>query len=211
MSPYALIARARADIDRLKTVLESYGYYESKITIQIDGMALTDPGLADHLNALPKKQDAHVQIAFKLGPLYHLRNIRIDGELPPSVAQAFTLKTGEPGGGRHVLAAGARLLAALEEQGYAFAKVDPPVAYEDKTQPLARRDLSRRGGSARQHRRDSFHGPEASAREPVAPPPAAAYRGAVSCERGGARAGGPAEPLSRRIRRGERQGRHCGG
>ena len=35
-----------------------------------------------------------------------------------------------------MLAAGAHLLAALEEQGYAFAKVDPPVAYEDKTQPL---------------------------------------------------------------------------
>ncbi len=136
VSPYALIARARADVDRLKTVLESYGYYESKITIQIDGMALTDPGLADHLNALPKKQDAHAQIAFKLGPLYHLREIRIDGELPPSVAGAFTLKTGSPAVADTVLAAGARLLAALEEQGYAFAKVDPPIAYEDKTQPL---------------------------------------------------------------------------
>ena len=27
-------------------------------------------------------------------------------------------------------------MSALEEQGYAFAKVDPPVAYEDKTQPV---------------------------------------------------------------------------
>ena len=136
VSPYALIARARSDIERLKTVLESYGYYESKITIQIDGMALTDPGLVDHLNALPKKQDAHVQITFKLGPLYHLRNITIDGELPASVQGAFTLKTGAPAVADAVLAAGAHLLAALEEQGYAFAKVDPPVAYEDKTQPL---------------------------------------------------------------------------
>ncbi|MGA2396832.1 MAG: BamA/TamA family outer membrane protein [Steroidobacteraceae bacterium] len=136
VSPYALISRSRADVDRLKTVLESYGYYESKITIQIDGMALTDPGLADHLNALPKKQDAHVQIAFKLGSLYHLRDVRIDGELPPSVAGAFTLKTDSPAVADTVLAAGARLLSALEEQGYAFAKVDPPVAYQDKTQPL---------------------------------------------------------------------------
>jgi translocation and assembly module TamA len=136
VSPYALMARARSDIERLKTVLESYGYYESKITIQIDGMALTDPGLADHLNALPKKQDAHVQITFKLGALYHLRNITIDGELPASVQGAFTLKTGAPAVADTVLAAGAHLLAALEEQGYAFAKVDPPVAYEDKTQPL---------------------------------------------------------------------------
>jgi translocation and assembly module TamA len=136
VSPYALIARARSDGERLKTVVESYGYYESKITIQIDGMALSDPGLADHLNALPKKQDAHVQITFKLGPLYHLRNITIDGELPASVRGAFTLKTGAPAVADTVLAAGAHLLAALEEQGYAFAKVDAPVAYEDKTQPL---------------------------------------------------------------------------
>ena len=136
VSPYALIARARSDIERLKTVVESYGYYESKITIKIDGMALNDPGLADHLNALPKKQDAHVQITFNLGVLYHLRNIAIDGELPASVQGAFTLKTGEAAVADTVLAAGAHLLAALEEQGYAFAKVDPPVAYEDKTQPL---------------------------------------------------------------------------
>jgi translocation and assembly module TamA len=136
VSPYALIARSRADIDRLKTVLESYGYYESKITIQIDGMALSDPGLADHLNALPKKQGAHVQITFKLGALYHLRNITIDGELPASVQGAFTLKTGAAAVADTVLAAGGRLLSALGEQGYAFAKVDPPVAYEDKTQPL---------------------------------------------------------------------------
>jgi translocation and assembly module TamA len=136
VSPYALIARARSDVERLKTVLESYGYYESKITIQIDGMALSDPGLAEHLNALPKKQDAHVQITFKLGALYHLRNITIEGELPASVQGTFTLKTGDAAVADTVLAAGAHLLAALEEQGYAFAKVDPPVAYEDKTQPL---------------------------------------------------------------------------
>jgi translocation and assembly module TamA len=136
VSPYALIARARSDAERLKTVVESYGYYESKITIQIDGMPLNDPGLAEHLNALPKKHDAHVQIAFKLGPLYHLRNITIDGDLPASLQGAFTLKTGDPAVADTVLEAGAHLLAALQEKGYAFAKVDPPVAYEDKTQPL---------------------------------------------------------------------------
>jgi translocation and assembly module TamA len=133
---YGLIARARSDVDRLKTVLESYGYYDSKVTIQIDGSALTAPGLADHLAALPKKHDAHVQINFTLGPLYHLRNIRIDGELPPAVRSVFTLKTGDPAVADTVLAAGTRLLTALEEQGYAFAKVDQPVAYEDQTQPL---------------------------------------------------------------------------
>ena len=47
VSPFGLIARARSDIDRLKTVLESYGYYQSKVTIQINGMGLNDPALGD--------------------------------------------------------------------------------------------------------------------------------------------------------------------
>lgn len=136
VSPYGLIARARSDLDRLKTVLESYGYYESKVAIQIDGMALNSPGLADHLAALPKKHDAHLQVSFDLGPLYHIRNIRIDGKVPPSAQSAFTLKRGDPAVADKVLAAGNSLLAALDEQGYAFAKVDPPVAYEDQAKPL---------------------------------------------------------------------------
>jgi translocation and assembly module TamA len=136
VSPLGLIARARSDIDRLKTVLESYGYYESKVTIKIDGLALNDPGLADELAALPKKHDARVQASFTLGALYHLRNVAIDGELPATVHDVLKLKPGDAAVAADVLAAGARLLSALEEQGYAFAKVDPPIAYEDQTQPL---------------------------------------------------------------------------
>jgi translocation and assembly module TamA len=124
VSPYGLIARARGDLDRLKTVLESYGYYESKVSIKIDGLALTDPTLGDHLTALPKKHDAQIQASFTLGALYHIRNVSIDGELPPSAQGALPLKTG------------AHLLSVLEDQGYAFAKVDAPIAYEDKTDPL---------------------------------------------------------------------------
>ena len=100
VSPYGLIARARSDLDRLKTVLESYGYYESKVTMKIDGLALNDPGLADELTALPKKHDAQVQVSFALGPLYHLRRVTIDGELPPSVQGVLGLKSGAPGGRR---------------------------------------------------------------------------------------------------------------
>ncbi|MFI4889193.1 MAG: autotransporter assembly complex family protein [Steroidobacterales bacterium] len=136
VGPYGLIARARGDIDRLKTVLESYGYYDSKVTIKIDGLALNDPRLQDELAALPKKHDAHVQISFELGPLYHLRKITIEGGLPPSAQTKFTLKTGDPAVASNVLAAGARVLAALEDEGYAFARVDPPVAYEDQTEPV---------------------------------------------------------------------------
>jgi translocation and assembly module TamA len=133
---YGLIARSRSDIDRLKAVLESYGYYQSSVQIQIDSAALNTPGLADQLMALPKKQDAKIQVKFTLGPLYHLRHITIDGDLPVSAQNALPLKDGDPAVAATVLAAGSKLLSVLGEQGYAFAKVDAPVAYEDKADPV---------------------------------------------------------------------------
>ena len=136
VSPFGLIARARGEIDRLKTVVEAYGYYQSTVTITIGGAGLNSPGLADELNALPKGQDARVAISFKLGPLYHLRKVTLDGAIPESAKGAFTLQPGAPAVAADVLAAGNRVLATLQEQGYAFAKVDPPVAYEDQTLPV---------------------------------------------------------------------------
>src|SRR5882757_10329501 len=60
VSPFGLIARARSDTDRLKTALESFGYYESHVIININGLLLTDPGLGDALTALPSGSSAKV-------------------------------------------------------------------------------------------------------------------------------------------------------
>jgi translocation and assembly module TamA len=136
VSPFGLIARARGEVDRLKTVLESYGYYQAAVTITIESLGLGSAGLAAALTALPKDQSARVAISFNLGPLYHLRKVDIEGTVPESARGAFTLKAGAPAIASDVLAAGARLLTALQEQGYAFAKVDPPVAYEDQSLPV---------------------------------------------------------------------------
>ena len=136
VSPFGLIARARGEVDRLKTVLESFGYYQSTVTITVDGTGLNSPGLAEALMALPKGQDARVAVSFKLGPLYHLRKVTIDGAIPESAADSFTLRPGAPAVAADVLAAGNRVLTTLQNQGYAFAKVDPPVAYEDQTLPV---------------------------------------------------------------------------
>ena len=132
VSPFGLIARARGDIDRLKTALESFGYYQSSVTIQINGLALNDPGLVETLTALPANSEARVAISLVLGPLYHVRAVTIDGELPASAQNILPLKPGAPAVAANIVGAGAQLLAALEERGYAFAKVDPPIAYEDQ-------------------------------------------------------------------------------
>jgi translocation and assembly module TamA len=138
VSPFGLIARAHADMDRLKTVLESFGYYESVVTIKINGMDLSAPGLGAALTALPKGTNANVEVSFNLGTLYQLRRIDIEGEVPESInARAVLgLTTGQPAVAANVLAASARLQSTLQEQGYAFAKVPPPVAYEAADAPV---------------------------------------------------------------------------
>ena len=131
VGPFGLIGRARSDLERLKTVLESYGYYQSYVAITIDGLNLDDPTLGDELTSKAKGDDARVKVTFNIGPLYHLRRVDIDGEIPQSVQGALALPTGAPAVASQVLAAGDRLQTALEDEGYAFAKVDTPVAHED--------------------------------------------------------------------------------
>jgi translocation and assembly module TamA len=138
VSPFGLIARARSDTDRLKTALESFGYYESRVIININGVPLTDPSLGDTLSALPKGSTAQVAVSFSLGTLYHLRRIEIEGEIPASInaRETLGLNTGQPAVAAVVLAGGSRLLSALQEQGYAFAQVDQPIAYEAADAPV---------------------------------------------------------------------------
>jgi translocation and assembly module TamA len=130
VGPFALIGRARSDLERLKTVLESNGYYQSYVAITIDGLPLDDPALGEHLSALAKGANAHVKITFSLGPQYHLGKVEIQGDIPQSTRSALGLPSAAPAVAANVLAAGERLQTALEDEGYAFAKVDPPVAQE---------------------------------------------------------------------------------
>ena len=131
VGPFALIGRARGDLDRLKTVLESFGFYQGSVTITIDGVRLDDPTLAETLNSAPADRDAVVKISCTTGPLYRLRAIDIDGEAPDAARDALGLKTGDPAVAADVLAGGEKLQTSLQDRGYAFARVDPPVAYED--------------------------------------------------------------------------------
>ncbi|HWM66459.1 MAG TPA: BamA/TamA family outer membrane protein [Steroidobacteraceae bacterium] len=131
VGPFGLIGRARGDLERLKTVLESFGYYQSYVEIRIDGLPLDDPGVGEELTSRSKDNDSEVKITFSIGPLYHLRKIEIDGQVPPDAEKTLALESGAPAIAADVLAAGDRLLNSLEDKGYAFAKVDTPIAHED--------------------------------------------------------------------------------
>jgi len=131
VGPFGLIGRARSDLDHFKTVLESFGYYQGSASVTIDSLPLDDPGLGDELTQRSNKDEAEVKATFTLGPLYHLGAIDVVGEVPPKAAAALQLSTGAPAVAADVLAAADRVRQALQNDGYAYAKVDTPKARED--------------------------------------------------------------------------------
>ena len=130
VDPFGLIARARGDVNRLQTVLQSFGDHDGSVVIKINGMGLDSEELGNALSALPKKSEARIGIVPTLGPLFHVGNIQFKGSLPPGFEHKLHLATGAPVVASNVLTAGGMLQTELQDAGYAFATVDKPTAYE---------------------------------------------------------------------------------
>jgi translocation and assembly module TamA len=140
--PFALITRARDDIPRLQTALDSFGYYANRVTIAIDGHALSDPGLSGYLDSVPQGQSVKVAVTIEKGPLYHLGTIGIEGALPDTDRKLLGIKSGDPAVAGNVLDAQTRLLNALQEDGYALAVVGAPNATADDEHHLVNLDFA---------------------------------------------------------------------
>lgn len=126
VGPFALVTRARDDETRLATALESRGYYAGAIHVAIAGHPLSDPTLPDLLR---QSQGAvPVTISATPGPLFHLRRVTLTGTVPPAAQTALGLAQGAPATADTVLAAQSRILTALQDHGYALAKVSTPTA-----------------------------------------------------------------------------------
>lgn len=130
VGPFTLVTRARDDAGRFATVLQSYGYYKANVAIRIDGKPLDDPTLADTLAAVPAGTTVPVTVGIEPGPLFHVRNFTIAGELPADIRAEVAVHPGDPAIAANILAVQAHLLDDLQEQGHAFAKVSPPNAVE---------------------------------------------------------------------------------
>jgi translocation and assembly module TamA len=128
VSPVALVIRAKQDADRFATVLQSRGFYDGKVKIDLDGRPLDDPALVETLTKLPEGKSVAVNVNTEPGPLYHLGRITITGQVPPDAAAKLGLAEGQPAVASDVLAGGARLLSAMREDGYALAAVEAPEA-----------------------------------------------------------------------------------
>lgn len=128
---FALIGRAKEDADRFETVLQSFGYYHAQVDIQIDHYRIWESNLPAILDAVPKGTPVPVDVKLTLGPLYTVRRVTIDGKVPADVGTQLDIKPGDPAVAAKVLGASGDFLTALQEHGYALAKVDPPLATED--------------------------------------------------------------------------------
>ena len=129
--PFALIRRAQSDISRLQTALDSFGYYLNSVSIRIAGHALEDAELPNILDAAPADKPVKVEVAIDKGPLFHVGQVTIDGTLPKSDRAVLDVKSGDPVIAATILDARGKLLTALQEDGYALAKVEAPVAIAD--------------------------------------------------------------------------------
>lgn len=126
-APFALIGRARADAGEFTTVLHSMGYDSGAVAITINGEALDDPALLDQLARMPAAQKANVLIRPARGQLYRIGAVNLPG-LPAHFNPPATVKPGEVALATPILAASASLRTALQNAGYAFAQVSPPLA-----------------------------------------------------------------------------------
>ncbi|MBS0469639.1 MAG: outer membrane protein assembly factor [Proteobacteria bacterium] len=131
VAPFALVERARRDGDVVKAVLESFGFYAATVRITIAEKDLADPALFALLDAAPNDQTIKVVVAVTRGPQYLLDNVSVTGTLPKDALDALGIRHGDPAVAANVLAGQAHLLSALQEDGYAFARVDAPAALAD--------------------------------------------------------------------------------
>jgi translocation and assembly module TamA len=133
VGPAALVARARADMDRLTAALHSLGYYGGTVAIRIAGEPAEAPGLIDRLEALAEGARVAVDVALVPGAVFPLRRVDLRGPLPATARAAFTLAPGQPARADAVLAAREALRTALRADGYALADVSEPDAVLDPT------------------------------------------------------------------------------
>jgi translocation and assembly module TamA len=136
VGPFALVDRADQDVARLEKALGSFGYYRAVVTITINDVGLTEPGLAESIASLPKSEPAKVEVRINPGVLFRIRKVTVEGMVDEAALKAMDLREGAAAVASDVLAARDRLLSGLQEEGHAYARVEEPVAYLDAQEPV---------------------------------------------------------------------------
>jgi translocation and assembly module TamA len=131
VGPAALVARARADLERLQAAMQSLGHYGGRAEVRIDGQPAEAPGQIERLEGLPEGARAAVEVALVPSTVFPLRQVALRGTVPEAVRAAFPLAPGQPARAEAILAAREVLRTALRREGFALAQVSEPDAVLD--------------------------------------------------------------------------------
>ncbi|EFG83874.1 putative surface antigen [Novacetimonas hansenii ATCC 23769] len=145
VSPFALVGRIHNDYARIRSALESFGYYAPTIVIQAaiaskngatnpqDGH---DPDLPEWMQAIPASQKMEITVSITKGPQFRIGSISIvpaKGKPPVKLdaheTESLGIRTGDPAIAANILKAGSQLQTTLAEEGYALADVSTPQAW----------------------------------------------------------------------------------
>ncbi len=125
---FAMVARARADVERFMVALRSLGYYQGQVQVRIADRPLDDRGLYDTIDYSPASPPIPVQITVDKGEVFRVRRFIMEGDAPPEAQEWLGLKAKMPARAADIQQARDKLLLALQEHGYGLAKVEEPVA-----------------------------------------------------------------------------------
>lgn len=145
VSPFALVGRIHNDYARIRSALESFGYYAPTIAIQAaiaskNGTSTPqdghDPDLPEWMQAIPASQKMEISVSITKGPQYHIGAISIvAAKGQPAVRldahenEALGIRSGDPALAATILKAQSQLQTTLAEEGYALADVSTPQAW----------------------------------------------------------------------------------
>lgn len=123
----SLVARARADRDRLAAALQSEGRFAATVSIEIDGTPLNDV-LAAVAEDTDETAPAAVRIAIEPGPAFLFGLMSFTQTIPTPVAppmnpEVYGLVMGEPARPEVIAAAIDKLIEEWRSAGYPFAQV----------------------------------------------------------------------------------------
>ena len=135
-----LVRRAEADLRRLADVLSGYGYYQGKVAIRIDGVALAGEASVVTAAGAAEASRARALVPIKVvvdpGPLYTLRTIAVrdarGNAVPDEILPERFTRVGAdvPARSATVLAREAKIVDRFRALGHPFAKAasrDPVV------------------------------------------------------------------------------------
>ncbi|WP_237215238.1 autotransporter assembly complex protein TamA [Falsiroseomonas oryziterrae] len=138
---FGLVARAEAEPRRLAQVLQSEGYWASRIEVLIDGQPADTPGLAERLTET-RAAEVPVELRITPGPRYVLRHIDLRPASPEDATslagiEPAGLAAGEPARADPVLDAEEALVDGLRRAGYPLAAVlDREVVVDHPAQAM---------------------------------------------------------------------------